>query len=89
MPPPPFVTLLATIASDGLSWSRFGPTLPVACAAASVWQEAQFCLKSIALFAVPPVVALVVVVGMVLPRAPRRNAITSVVCPLRPGSWPR
>src|ERR1700722_20190842 len=41
IPPPPLVTWWTTSASDGLSWSRLGPTVPVEPAAASVWQEAQ------------------------------------------------
>ena len=41
IPPPPLVTWCTTSASDGLSWSRFGPTVPVDPAAASVWQEAH------------------------------------------------
>ena len=41
IPPPPLVTWWTTSASDGLSWSRFGPTVPVDPAAASVWQVAQ------------------------------------------------
>ena len=38
---PPFVTCRSTSASAGLSWSRFGPTFPVAPAAFSVWQPPQ------------------------------------------------
>src|SRR5262249_34279214 len=41
IPPPPFVTLSWTVAKPGRSWSRFGPTCPLACAAASVWHEPQ------------------------------------------------
>src|SRR5438093_7743491 len=41
MTAPPFVTCLTTAASDGFSWSRFGPTVPVAPASASVWQPLQ------------------------------------------------
>src|SRR6202042_1493834 len=41
IPPPPLVTWWTTSASDGLSWSRLGPTDPVEPAAASVWQAAQ------------------------------------------------
>jgi hypothetical protein len=33
---PPFSTWRFTLASDGFSWSRFGPIVPVACAAFSV-----------------------------------------------------
>src|SRR6478736_106055 len=33
------------MANDGFSWSRFGPIVPVAAAAASVWQLAQFAEK--------------------------------------------
>src|SRR5437763_12328691 len=39
--PPPTITWWATTDVLGLSWSRFGPTVPVALAAASVWQPAQ------------------------------------------------
>ena len=38
--PPPTSTWCSTVASDGFSWSRFGPTLPVAPASFSVWQLA-------------------------------------------------
>ena len=41
MTAPPFVTWRTTIACAGFSWSRFGPTVPVAPAAASVWQLAH------------------------------------------------
>src|SRR5205823_357002 len=36
--PPPTSTWCWTIACDGFSWSRFGPIVPVAPAAFSVWQ---------------------------------------------------
>ena len=39
--PPPFSTCVTTRASGGFSWSRFGPTLPVAPASFSVWQPEQ------------------------------------------------
>src|SRR5690348_3304240 len=42
---PPFVTWWTTMAIAGLSWSRFGPTVPVEPAAARVWQLEQFALK--------------------------------------------
>ena len=42
---PPFVTWRTTIDIAGLSWSRFGPTVPVAPAAASVWRPAHWLLK--------------------------------------------
>ena len=45
MTPPPTSTWCFTIASAGFSWSRFGPIVPVACAAFSVWQLAQFAWK--------------------------------------------
>ena len=45
MTPPPFSTWCCAIANDGFSWSRFGPIVPVAAAAASVWQLAQFAEK--------------------------------------------
>src|SRR5207344_1652781 len=38
MTPPPTSTWCCTIASAGLSWSRFGPTVPLVPAAFSVWQ---------------------------------------------------
>src|SRR4051812_20599282 len=38
MPPPPLMTWRCTTASVGLSWSRFGPTVPCAFAAARGWQ---------------------------------------------------
>ena len=47
IPPPPFVTCLATAAIAGLSWSRFGPTVPVAPASLSVWHVAQFEVKTV------------------------------------------
>src|SRR4029079_140736 len=39
--PPPTSTWWATTSVAGLIWSRFGPTVPVAPAAESVWQPAQ------------------------------------------------
>ena len=39
--PPPTSTWWTTIAVSGFSWSRFGPTVPVAPAAFSVWQPPQ------------------------------------------------
>jgi hypothetical protein len=36
IPPPPFVTCRLTRSAFGCSWSRFGPTLPLDSAAASV-----------------------------------------------------
>jgi len=42
---PPFVTWCATTARAGMSWSRFGPIVPVAPAAASVWHPAHSPLK--------------------------------------------
>ena len=36
--PPPFSTWVRIAASAGFSWSRFGPTLPVAPASFRVWQ---------------------------------------------------
>src|SRR4051794_14806623 len=46
MPPglPPVMTCRRTVARSGLSWSRFGPTWPFDCAAASVWPRARFCV---------------------------------------------
>ncbi len=41
MTAPPFVTWVTTIAMDGLIWSRLGPVVPVAPAAASVWHPAH------------------------------------------------
>src|SRR5205807_2380374 len=38
---PPFSTWRWTIANDGFSWSRFGPTVPVEPAFLSVWQLTQ------------------------------------------------
>ena len=45
MTPPPTSTWCFTIASGGFSWSRFGPIVPLAPAAFSVWQLAQFAEK--------------------------------------------
>ena len=53
MPPPPFVTCFTTTSFDGFRSSRFGPTLPLALAAASVWHEEQFSENSASPFAVP------------------------------------
>src|SRR6059058_3477895 len=57
MTAPPFRTCFSTRASDGFSWSRFGPTVPVVPASFSVWQLAQFDVKT----ALPSGAALVVV----------------------------
>src|SRR5690242_1539702 len=38
---PPFVTCVTTLSLGGMSWSRFGPTVPVAPASFSVWQPLQ------------------------------------------------
>src|SRR6185503_2046575 len=45
MTPLPFVTRSVTSAASGFAWSRFGPTVPLAPASASVWQPAQFVVK--------------------------------------------
>ncbi len=50
MTPPPLMTCVRTVASGGFSWSRFGPTVPVVLAAASVWQLPHFALKIAAPF---------------------------------------
>src|SRR4029077_13566356 len=42
---PPLITWCWTIARGGFSWSRFGPTVPVVPASASVWQLPQFAVK--------------------------------------------
>jgi hypothetical protein len=69
MPPPPFVTCFSAAASGGFSWSRFGPTLPVAPASFSVWQppqpaEEKICLPfGAAVVAVGPVPVVVVAVA--------------------------
>ena len=42
---PPFVTWRTTRGCEGFSWSRFGPTVPVAPAAFSVWQLAHSAAK--------------------------------------------
>src|SRR3954451_7950680 len=41
MAPPPVLTCLTTRSEEGLSLSRFGPTVPEAPAAFSVWQFLQ------------------------------------------------
>ena len=68
--PPPLVTWRSLVASSGFRSSRFGPTLPVAAASLSVWQAAQFwvktCLPCAAACCVPPVLVLVVPASGVL-----------------------
>jgi hypothetical protein len=46
MPPPPFRSWRLTVASFGFRSSRFGPTVPLVPASASVWQLPQFVLNS-------------------------------------------
>src|SRR5947207_11456457 len=41
MTAPPLVTCVTTLSYGGFSWSRFGPTVPVAPASANVWQPLQ------------------------------------------------
>ena len=48
----PFVTRVTTSSLDGFASSRFGPTVPVAPASASVWQPPQPALVKTALPAV-------------------------------------
>src|SRR3954454_18021233 len=45
MTPAPLRTIAATVAGDGLSWSRFGPVVPLEPAALSVWQPPQPALE--------------------------------------------
>ena len=47
--PPPTLTWWMIVARAGFSWSRFGPTVPVAFAAFSVWQPLQPALAKTAL----------------------------------------
>ena len=70
--PPPFSTWCATVACDGFSWSRFGPTFPVDPAAFSVWQPPQ---PAEAKTALPSGFAAAVVVVVAAARRRRRGGL--------------
>src|SRR5690348_9004412 len=46
MAPPPLLTWVVTRSGPGRNWSRSGPTLPDALAAARVWQPEQLAVNS-------------------------------------------
>src|SRR5262249_40567952 len=54
MTPPPFVTCFATVSWSGLRSSRFGPVVPDAPAAFSVWQLLQPADAKVCLPCAPP-----------------------------------